>query len=336
MQEAKRLLINVVVWNHRQALGRLLASLEYQTVDDFQTIVVDNASTDGVAAWLNQTYPKAAVVLRNFKNQGLARAYNQAAAWALAHWDDAALDGRFVMFVEPDEVFTSSAIGQLLQVLDADPAIMLAGPKLMVGRRLLGDSDDSSEIAPTETIESVATVLTKTRRFYDLGRGQDDQGQYDRQAEVFAPNRACFVVRASALKQLALNGEWFDEMLPVGQIVWDVFWRARVLGFKAALVPEARVCRMPRPKSQDRQADRLARQLRRHLRTKNDFFINRLVHLPWTLVDWVRTAGACVLSPRLLAFWFVSWKDWPALRRKRKALMGRPHRSAAELRRWFL
>jgi N-acetylglucosaminyl-diphospho-decaprenol L-rhamnosyltransferase len=66
-------------WNCRELLRRCLASLHQcpQGVN-VETIVVDNASTDGAAAMVARQFPKVQLI-RNGVNVGFSRANNQAA-----------------------------------------------------------------------------------------------------------------------------------------------------------------------------------------------------------------------------------------------------------------
>ena len=91
----------VIVASHNQAaaLGRLLESLERQTVEH-DVIVVDNASTDGTGELLATRFP-AAKVIRLSENVGFCRAVNRsvescAAATLVLVNDDAVCEPRFV------------------------------------------------------------------------------------------------------------------------------------------------------------------------------------------------------------------------------------------------
>ena len=53
-----------------------LASLTKQTCQDFQILVVDNASTDGSLEYMKQTYPDIEVLALD-SNYGFSRAVNE-------------------------------------------------------------------------------------------------------------------------------------------------------------------------------------------------------------------------------------------------------------------
>ena len=57
-----RVSVVVPTRNRRAALGRALASVEAQTYRDLEVVVVDDASTDGTAAWLSARFPAIRVV----------------------------------------------------------------------------------------------------------------------------------------------------------------------------------------------------------------------------------------------------------------------------------
>ena len=75
-------MISVVVvnWNRRELLRACLASLERQTGVEFETIVVDNGSTDGSAEMVEREFGWR--VIRNTENRGFCAANNQGIAAA--------------------------------------------------------------------------------------------------------------------------------------------------------------------------------------------------------------------------------------------------------------
>jgi GT2 family glycosyltransferase len=53
----------VLNWNGRQFLGDCLLSLRRQTFRDFETILVDNGSTDGSVAYVSSEFPEAVIAV---------------------------------------------------------------------------------------------------------------------------------------------------------------------------------------------------------------------------------------------------------------------------------
>jgi len=69
--------VTVVIpaWNTRRWLPGCLDGLRAQTFRDFQTVVVDNGSTDGSVAFITENYPQVQVIAFA-KNRGFAPAVN--------------------------------------------------------------------------------------------------------------------------------------------------------------------------------------------------------------------------------------------------------------------
>src|SRR5512141_457663 len=104
--------ITIVTWNSMKYLPEALASIAGQTFKDRTLLIIDNASTDGVVEFVRERYPDA-VILRNSKNLGFARAHNQGIAYAKAHLQPE--DGElFVMVTNPDVVLEPDYIEQLM------------------------------------------------------------------------------------------------------------------------------------------------------------------------------------------------------------------------------
>ncbi|MCI0479786.1 glycosyltransferase family 2 protein, partial [Candidatus Uhrbacteria bacterium] len=238
MEEAKRISVNVVTWNSMAYVPNLLASLREQDTDAFTVTLVDNASTDGTLAWVQANHPEVAL-LRNFRNQGFARAYNQAISLAFSRWGDAPLEDRYVLVVNPDVEFAPQALRQMVAVMDADPGIAACGPMLLRCHMDSRSEEDRRDVVRTNVIDSTGLAIRRTRRVVDRGAGQEHDGQFDLGTDVFGFSGACVMFRASALSASRLAGEFFDEDMFAYKEDVDLAWRMRLLGFTAKFVPQA-------------------------------------------------------------------------------------------------
>ena len=106
--------------DRREDLLRLLDSLQAQSVEDFEIVVVDNASTDGTVAMLEGRDPRIRLV-RNPRNVGAAAAKNQGIV---------ASRGELVWFLDSDtELADPGVLERAITIMDADPRIGLAGAR---------------------------------------------------------------------------------------------------------------------------------------------------------------------------------------------------------------
>jgi hypothetical protein len=113
--------IVIVSWNVRELLRDCLKSIEAQRGSlDCQIIVVDNCSSDGSAEMLRRDFPGVELIA-NALNAGFARANNQGFALAKA---------RHVFVLNPDTLLVDDSLARLVRILDEDPAIAVAGPRL--------------------------------------------------------------------------------------------------------------------------------------------------------------------------------------------------------------
>lgn len=122
---APDLSIIIVSYNTREITRACLRSLYEQTSGvTFETLVVDNASTDGSARAIAEEFPRATLLARD-DNVGFARANNLAAERAA---------GEYLLLLNPDTVVLDGAVQRLLAFARANPAARIWG-----GRTLYAD-----------------------------------------------------------------------------------------------------------------------------------------------------------------------------------------------------
>lgn len=349
MQEAKKISVNVVAWNSMAYLPNLFASLDLQDSREFTVTVVDNASDDGTPKWL-QAHPEVAV-LRNFRNQGFARAHNQAIALALTRWSEDLWPHRYILIANPDLEFAPSSVRLLAAAMDADPAIAAAGPKLLRAHVSSVSDDGHRETERTNIIDAAGLVVKKSRRAYDRGAGEEDKGQYDAPGDVFGFSGACVMFRAKALADARLAGEFFDEDFFAYKEDVDLAWRMKRLAMRARYVPQAVVWHHrgtpSRPHtglfataavraSKPAYVNFLSTRNHVWLGWKNDETLNQLIHLPWiapyeigkclaTLASWSAFKGYCAALAGIGNMW-----------KKQQELARRAKVSGAAMRKWFV
>lgn len=113
--------IVIVSWNVRGLLANCLAALPAATEGlSTETIVVDNESTDGTAAWLASR--PGLRLLANRENVGFARANNQGLALAR---------GIYLVLLNPDTEPRPGSLTAMVNFMDARPRSGAASPRLV-------------------------------------------------------------------------------------------------------------------------------------------------------------------------------------------------------------
>ncbi len=331
-------------------MPNVLASLEMQDSRDFAVTVVDNASSDGIASWLQDQYPHVAL-LRNFRNQGFSRGHNQAIALACSRWADASLEDRYIMVTNPDLEFAPDAVRILMQFMIDHPEVGACGPKLLRSFWKEASDDERRESIHSTCIDSTGLVITKARRAYDRGAGEEDKGQYDHARDVFGLSGACVVFRASALIAAKIGEEYFDEDMFAYQEDVDLAWRMRRLGFRAEYVPEAVVWHHRRAPSAPRAGWFSAWKSRQKkspfvnflstrnhgwVLLKNDEWQNALRHILWWLPYELAKFIVGFLSFAQLKGEVASFAGIGRMLKKRRELRARVRAAAVNIRPWFV
>ena len=112
----------VVHYRSLDALPTCLDALREATQGvESEIVVVDNASGDGVAAWMAREHPDARLI-ENDENLGYAKAVNQGIA---------ATQGEFVLVMNPDCFLSPDAVRIMMRHAREHPRAGIVGPQLL-------------------------------------------------------------------------------------------------------------------------------------------------------------------------------------------------------------
>jgi GT2 family glycosyltransferase len=126
-------------WNCRELLRVCLESLHARPQGvRLETIVVDNASSDGACDMVAESFPEVTLI-RNHANLGFSRANNQAASVAR---------GRYLLFLNNDTEVPAGALQQLVAYAERHPEAGIIGPRLRDGDGRIQVSHRSKPTVP--------------------------------------------------------------------------------------------------------------------------------------------------------------------------------------------
>ena len=316
--------VTIVTCNSAPHLRECFASLDQQNYLDFEVIIVDNASSDGTRAVLEQLVAPWRVIY-NEQNVGFAAGQNQAIRAARGEW---------VLCLNPDVVLSPDFLAQLSKAAEAHPEVGTVCGKLL---RL----DPSADQLRTNIIDSTGIYFTRNMRHLDRGAEEPDRGQWDRMQYIFGATGAAAMFRRDFIEAVAVEGEFFDEDFFAFREDADLAWRAQVLGWKCLYTPAA-VAWHVRRVTPERRRD-LPLVINWHS-VKNRFLMrgkNASGWLCWRLffpVAWrdILTIGyAVVRDQRMLSALAYVWRVRDSVRRKRTIIQSRRRVSDRDLLWWF-
>ena len=185
--------ITIVTYNSGRFIKRCLQSVLAQGYRYKEVVVIDNASTDGTVAILEQFEDRCRVVF-NDKNVGFAAAQNQAINLARGEW---------VLALNPDVLLTPYFIEALLEAGHVDPKVGTACGKLLTMRASFSLPDEP-------LVDSTGIYFTPMLRHLDRGSQEIDNGHYVNHEYVFGATAAAALYRREMIEDISLNGEFFD------------------------------------------------------------------------------------------------------------------------------
>ncbi len=209
----------VINWNNREHIVPCLTSLVEQSGVELEVVVMDNASVDGSAELAEQHFPGIRII-RNARNLGFAAAHNIGFRKTFGEWH---------LVLNSDVVLDPNYVSCLLAAAKDRPQIgALSGKLLRFEQR-----------KSLDVIDSVGIEIFASRRVWDRGTGELDQGQHGKARRVFGCCAAAALYRRSAMNDIAPDGEIFPTSYFAYYEDVDLAWRMNLHGWHSWYVPAA-------------------------------------------------------------------------------------------------
>ncbi|MGE5648480.1 MAG: glycosyltransferase family 2 protein [Acidobacteriota bacterium] len=316
--------ITIVTYNSGRFIKRCLESVLAQGYRHKEIIVIDNASTDGTAAILEQFEDRCRIVF-NDANVGFAEAQNQAIKLSRGEW---------VLALNPDVLLTPYFIDAMLEAAAVDPKIGTVCGKLLTMRA-------SFALPDQPLVDSTGIYFTPMLRHLDRGSQEVDNGHYLNHEYVFGATAAAALYRRKMIDDISIGGEFFDHDFFAYREDADVAWRAQLMGWRCIYTPAARGYHVRTVLPGNRRA--LPPGINMHS-VKNRFLM-RMKNMTGDLYrrNWLSITArdivviACCLlieQTSLPAFWFLLKNVRPILA-KRREIMKRRRVNDDYMATWF-
>jgi GT2 family glycosyltransferase len=208
-------------WNGSKYIERCLGALYAQTRVPREIVVVDNGSTDGSCEWIAAQYPQVKLLI-NKRNEGFAAGYNRAIAACTCEW---------VLILNTDVFIEVDFVKCAFAALETSP-----GVGAVTGRIY--------QQGTSEWLNSGFFLRPQMRTRHSE--------KMDVEEDVFGCSGALILFRRAMLDDIAVEGQYFDECyFCYGEDI-DLAWRARLLGWAACYVPDARAVHVGSGASEER------------------------------------------------------------------------------------
>jgi GT2 family glycosyltransferase len=218
----------IVSWKVRELLDKCLETLRTSTERArLEVLVIDNQSGDGTLEMVADKHPSV-VGIDSGGNLGFSRGNNLGFARAT---------GRTVLLLNPDTEVRPGAVDRLLETLERDPAIGIAGPKVLLPT---GEIQHACARHFPNLWNQALQILGFAHRFpQNRWAGDFRMSSWDHQdaRDVDAVSGCCLLIRADLLNEL----EGLDPSFFMYGEDLDLCWRVRKRGARIRYVPSAEI-----------------------------------------------------------------------------------------------
>lgn len=222
------LTVIVVSYNTKELTLKALETL-YETTKQtsFHTVVFDNASEDGSAEAIAAAFPQVELIASP-DNLGFAKANNIVAAKATTDW---------LLLLNPDTECHAGAVDNLMAFMRAHPEAGITGGRTVFPDGTLNIASCWMRITPWSAFCSafgLSSVFPKSQLFNPEAMG-DWQRDTVREVDIVV---GCFMMMS---RDLWTQLDGFDLRYFMYGEEADMCLRAKALGYRPAVTPEAQI-----------------------------------------------------------------------------------------------
>ncbi|MBU1152307.1 glycosyltransferase [Patescibacteria group bacterium] len=228
MSSKAKVLVVLIHYNTPQYLKTCMFSLAQQKYENLEIVFIDNASPgkEGLGYMHEHHDDNSRVtIIANAENRGYARAANQGIRIGIDR------DAKYIAIANPDIIFDLDYFSTVVKKMESTPHLAS-----ITGKMMKYDFQNNKE---TDLIDSVGLLAFKNRRIIDFGQGEVDEGQYNKEEEIFGVSGAAPLYRTQALIDTAVMDEYFDEDFFMYKEDVDLAWRMLVYGWNHLYTPDA-------------------------------------------------------------------------------------------------
>ena len=237
-------------------LDTVLNSLEGQSMNDFEVILVDNGSTDGSCSFTAANYPWVHI-LELPDNFGFCRAVNEGIRASKAP---------YVLLLNNDTEVTENFVEEMLAAIKRHRKAFSCGARMV-------------QYHDRDRLDDAGNYYCALGWSFARGRGRDIH-TFEKEEKVFAACAGAAIYRKKILEQIGLfDEEHFAYLEDV-----DIGYRARIYGYENWYAPEAVVYHVGSGTSGSRYNQFKTRYSSRnnvYLVYKNMPFLQILLNLPF-------------------------------------------------------
>lgn len=217
------LVVIIANWNTRDLLLACLSSVQAASGLSTKVVVVDNASTDGSAEAIVETFPDVEVI-SNRDNLGFSRANNL----ALVRYQDRS---RYFLLLNPDTLVEPDTFKNVISFMDQHPEAGIAGCKVVTPQGTLDWACKRGFLTPALLFYKAVGLdkrYPKSRRFGGYHLTYLDENEIH---EVDSVVGAFMMIRGECLQSVGLlddsyfmYGEDIDFCFKTKQNGWKIFY----------------------------------------------------------------------------------------------------------------
>lgn len=213
LQKKPEVSIVVAHMNGKEIIKEFLDSLKKQTFKDFETIIVDNGSTDGSISFIKKKYPWVKLI-RNEENRGFSGGNNDGMHIAR---------GDYILLLNNDTVLDKDFIKNLFNERNSGG--------ILGAKNYYHDVDGRKDII-WAVGSKLNKIFMKSRLF---GNKEIDYGQYNQKIELNETVGSAMFINRKVLDEIGL----FDERYFNYCEETELQLRAKKAGFRIVYVPAA-------------------------------------------------------------------------------------------------